>query len=611
MKTYFRILSYAKPFGKNIPLYLLFTVFYIVFSMINFSVLIPLLEVLFNQIDEQTTLNYTEIGNFQISLEYFKSIFYNNFNKIVESGGRKEALKFVCIIIVASVFFSNLFRYLSAIIIAKIRVKIVTNIRNQLFNKILAFKINFFTNKKKGDVVSRLTSDIQQIENSVINSIRVLFKEPALLLGLFFILSTISVELTLYTIFLIPISGAIISYIAKHLKIKATYSQNALGRINNVISESLDGIRIIKLFTANWFINKKFEEEVNDYGKQNLSMYKRFELASPISEFLGVATVAGILLIGGSMVLDKSSDISASEFIAFIIIFSQVLNPAKAISDAFNTIQRGLASADRTFEYIDKTIIIEEEDGTQKIKKLESKISFNNVSFAYETDKVLDKIDFNIKKGEKIALIGPSGSGKSTIIDLLSKFYKVQKGEIKIDGKNINTYDTYSLRTMMGVVTQESIVFHDTITNNITFGNKNINMEKIINAAKIANAYEFINKLKNKFDTIIGERGLKLSGGQRQRLCIARAIYKNPPILILDEATSSLDSESEKVVQHAIENVMENRTSIIIAHRLSTVINVDKIILIDEGKIVGIGNHKDLIKNSEMYKKLIQMQNLN
>jgi len=611
MKTYFRILSYAKPFGKNIPLYLLFTVFYIVFSMINFSVLIPLLEVLFNQIDEQTTLNYTEIGNFQISLEYFKSIFYNNFNKIVESGGRKEALKFVCIIIVASVFFSNLFRYLSAIIIAKIRVKIVTNIRNQLFNKILSFKINFFTNKKKGDVVSRLTSDIQQIENSVINSIRVLFKEPALLLGLFFILSTISVELTLYTIFLIPISGAIISYIAKHLKIKATYSQNALGRINNVISESLDGIRIIKLFTANWFINKKFKEEVNDYGKQNLSMYKRFELASPISEFLGVATVAGILLIGGSMVLDKSSDISASEFIAFIIIFSQVLNPAKAISDAFNTIQRGLASADRTFEYIDKTIIIEEEDGTQKIKKLESKISFNNVSFAYETDEVLDKIDFNIKKGEKIALIGPSGSGKSTIIDLLSKFYKVKKGEIKIDGKNINTYDTYSLRTMMGVVTQESIVFHDTITNNITFGNKNINMEEIINAAKIANAYEFINKLENKFDTIIGERGLKLSGGQRQRLCIARAIYKNPPILILDEATSSLDSESEKVVQNAIENVMENRTSIIIAHRLSTVINVDKIILIDEGKIVGIGNHKDLIKNSEMYKKLIQMQNLN
>ena len=611
MKTYFRILSYAKPFGKNIPLYLLFTVFYIVFSMINFSVLIPLLEVLFNQIDEQTTLNYTEIGNFQISLEYFKSIFYNNFNKIVESGGRKEALKFVCIVIVASVFFSNLFRYLSAIIIAKIRVKIVTNIRNQLFNKILAFKINFFTNKKKGDVVSRLTSDIQQIENSVINSIRVLFKEPALLLGLFFILSTISVELTLYTIFLIPISGAIISYIAKHLKIKATYSQNALGRINNVISESLDGIRIIKLFTANWFVNKKFKEEVDDYGKQNISMYKRFELASPISEFLGVATVAGILLIGGSMVLDKSSDISASEFIAFIIIFSQVLNPAKAISDAFNTIQRGLASADRTFEYIDKTIIVEEDDGTQKIEKLESKISFNDVSFAYETDKVLNKISFNIKKGEKIALIGPSGSGKSTIIDLLSKFYKVQTGEIQIDGKNINTYDTYSLRTMMGVVTQESIVFHDTITNNITFGNKNINMEKIINAAKIANAYEFINKLENKFDTIIGERGLKLSGGQRQRLCIARAIYKNPPILILDEATSSLDSESEKVVQNAIENVMENRTSIIIAHRLSTVINVDKIILIDEGKIVGIGNHKDLIKNSEMYKKLIQMQNLN
>ena len=344
MKTYFRILSYASPFRGIIPLYLILTSFYIIFSMVNFSIMIPLLEVLFNQVDYSISQNNLNNSEFSFSIEYIKSTFYTYFNEIIQTQGRKEALQFVCIIILISVFLANIFKYLSALIIAKVRVRVVTNIRNSLFDKIINFKINFFTNKKKGDVISRLTSDIQQIENSVINSVTVLFKEPALLLGLFFILSTISIKLTLYTLILIPVSGFIISNIAKHLKVKATFSQTSLGNINNIINETLDGIRIIKLFTANYFMKNRFTQEVNEYGKQNFSMYKRFELSNPVSEFLGIVTVSVILLVGGSMVLDNSSDISASEFIAFIIIFSQVLPPAKALTGAFNTIQRGVFS---------------------------------------------------------------------------------------------------------------------------------------------------------------------------------------------------------------------------------------------------------------------------
>ena len=578
--------------------------------MVNFSIMIPLLEVLFNQVDYNLTHNNLNNNEFNFSIEYIKTSFYSYFNEIILTKGRKEALQFVCFIIIVSVFFANIFKYFSSLIIAKIRVRVVTNIRNSLYEKIINFRINFFTNEKKGDVISRITSDIQQIENSAINSITVLFKEPALLLGLFFILSTISIELTLYTLILVPVSGIIISNIAKHLKVKAAFSQNALGNINNIINETLDGIRIIKLFTANSFMKNRFGDEVNEYGKQNLSMYKRFELSNPVSEFLGIVTVSVILLLGGSMVLDSSSDITASEFIAFIIIFSQVLPPAKAITGAFNTIQRGVASADRVFEFIDKSKSDEEELGKEEINTLNKSIDFNNVSFAYEKENVINEISFNIQRGESIAIVGPSGGGKSTIVDLLSKFYQPKSGSIKIDGKDINKYKTDDIRRMIGIVTQESLLFHDTIKNNICFGSKDYSQKKLEKAAKIANAYDFINELDHKYETTIGERGLKLSGGQRQRICIARAIYKNPPILIFDEATSSLDSKSEKSVQMAVEKVMKDRTSIIIAHRLSTIKNVDKIIVIDKGRIVEMGSHKELLKKNNIYSKLSKMQNL-
>lgn len=610
MKTYLRILSHASPYGKIIPLYIILTTFYILFSMVNFSILVPLLEVLFDQVDIEETKKLSQNNNFSFSVDYIRSLFYTYFNSLITDGGRKEALQFVCLVILCSVFLANLFRYFSAVILARVRVRVVTNLRNSLFNKIINFKINFFTEKKKGDVISRVTSDIQQIENSVINSITVLFKEPALVIGLFFILSSISVKLTLYTIILIPIAGGAIAYIAKHLKIKAAFSQTALGNINNIINETLDGMRIIKLFTAQGKMRDKFDEEVKDYGKQNLSMYKRFELSNPLSEFLSIATVAIILLIGGGMVLDNSSDISASEFIAFIIIFSQVIPPAKTMTTAFNTVQRGLASAERVFEYIDKETIRESVSGKREILDIKSSIEFKEVTFSYDDENVLEDISFEINKGEKIALVGPSGGGKSTIIDLLSKFYRVKKGKILIDGTDINDYDTNKLRNMIGIVTQESILFHDSIRNNISFGDRNIDEKKIIESAKVANALKFIEGLEEKFDTVIGERGLKLSGGQRQRICIARAIYKDPPILIFDEATSSLDSESESSVQKAIEEVMKNRTSIIIAHRLSTIKNVDKIIVIEGGKIIEVGRHEDLIKSNNVYSKFIKMQNI-
>ena len=610
MKTYLRILSHASPYGKIIPLYIILTTFYILFSMVNFSILVPLLEVLFDQVDIEETKKLSQNNNFSFSVDYIRSLFYTYFNSLITDGGRKEALQFVCLVILCSVFLANLFRYFSAVILARVRVRVVTNLRNSLFNKIINFKINFFTEKKKGDVISRVTSDIQQIENSVINSITVLFKEPALVIGLFFILSSISIKLTLYTIILIPIAGGAIAYIAKHLKIKAAFSQTALGNINNIINETLDGMRIIKLFTAQGKMRDKFDEEVKDYGRQNLSMYKRFELSNPLSEFLSIATVAIILLIGGGMVLDNSSDISASEFIAFIIIFSQVIPPAKTMTTAFNTVQRGLASAERVFEYIDKETIRESVSGKREILDIKSSIEFKEVTFSYDDENVLEDISFEINKGEKIALVGPSGGGKSTIIDLLSKFYRVKKGKILIDGTDINDYDTKKLRNMIGIVTQESILFHDSIRNNISFGDRNIDEKKIIESAKVANALKFIEGLEEKFDTVIGERGLKLSGGQRQRICIARAIYKDPPILIFDEATSSLDSESESSVQKAIEEVMKNRTSIIIAHRLSTIKNVDKIIVIEGGKIIEVGRHEDLIKSNNVYSKFIKMQNI-
>lgn len=608
MNTYLKILSFARPFSAYIPQYALFTILYVAFSLVNFTVLIPLLQILFGQVDTEKIDAIGSQPEFSFTIDYFKNLFYFHFGEIINTQGKKEALQFVCIILICSVFLANFFRYFAAILLAKFRIRVVTNLRNAIYGKITALEIGYFTEQKKGDIMSRITSDVLEIETSVVSTVKVLFKEPALIVGFFAILFSMSFSLTLYTLLLLPVSGGIISYIAKRLKKKATNSQESLGRINSIVDETLSGMRIIKAFTARPFMTDKFENEVKYYAKQNMSIATKFELAGPISEFLGVGVVCGLLLIGGNMVLDNSSALSAAEFIAFIIIFSQILNPIKAISAAFSNIQRGLASGERVFAIINTPSTIQDAADAKAISTFEDQVAFKNVNFSYQDQKVLKNVCLEIKKGTTVALVGPSGGGKSTLADLIPRFYDPQEGNITFDGIDLKAYKVEDVRKLIGVVTQESILFNDSIYNNIAFGLSNVAEADVIQAAKVANAHDFIIEMPQGYHTNIGDRGGKLSGGQRQRLSIARAVLKNPPILILDEATSALDSESEKLVQEALNNLMKNRTSIVIAHRLSTIQSANKIVVIQEGKIVEEGTHNDLIKENGLYSKLSQMQ---
>jgi ATP-binding cassette, subfamily B, bacterial MsbA len=608
MKTYLRLLSFARPLGPYMPQYLIFTLLAIVFGLINFTLLIPLFDVLFNQVDPSAKDIIKP--QFALEAEYFKQLFNYYFNNIAITQGKKGALVFICVIIIISVFLSNLFRYVSAIILTRIRTNTIRNLRMSIFEKVTLMHLGYFSSQKKGDIMARVISDVQEVEGSVVNTLRVIFKEPVTIIAYFFILFSMSWNLTLFTLVLFPISGFIISEITKRLKKVAIASQESFGRLVSILDESLTGIRVIKAFNAREYINDKFGSEVDEHTRINISMAKKNELASPLSEFMGVTVVSGILLYGGSMVLNNQSQLSASEFITYIIIFSQVLTPAKAISNAFSSIQRGLASGERIFKIIDIHPTIKDKENAIEIKEFNDSIEFKNVSFAYEKKSVLKNINLKIKKGTTVALVGPSGGGKSTLADLVPRFYDPNNGELLIDGIPMTDCKADSIRRQMGIVTQESILFHDTIFNNIAFGMPHAKEEDVIQAAKIANAHDFIIQSPQGYQTLIGERGTKLSGGQRQRISIARAVLKNPPILILDEATSALDSESEKLVQEALINLMKNRTSIVIAHRLSTIQHANEIIVIENGEIKERGNHEELIYNEGLYKKLNLMQSL-
>ena len=598
MKNFWRILGYAKPLGLSAIKYAISTLFYVVFSLVNFTVLIPLLEVLFDDVNS-STLSLIEPPHFTLSMDYFKNSFYYHFNSIIIENGRQGALQFVCIVIVASVLLSNIFRYFSAMVLVSLRVKVLRNMRNHIFRKVTELHLGYFTEQKKGDLISRMTVDIQEIQNSVTNSLKVLFKEPILVIGYFAILFSLSVKLTLLTILVLPISGGVISIIAQRLKKRAVQSQESLGRILNMLDESLSGMRIIKAFTSEASITNKFEKEVRVNERYSYSVLQKFEMAGPISEFLGVFAVAAILLVGGSMVLNNQGDMSAPKFMGFLIIFTQFLNPAKAISTSITNINKGLAASVRIFEIIDAKPEIKESDDALVIGDFKKSIEFKNVNFSYGQEQVLSDINLEIKKGEIVALVGPSGGGKSTLADLIPRFYE----------PNLTFfYKVKNLRALMGIVTQESILFNDSIKNNIAFGLDSFDDSKVISAAKVANAHDFIMESPEGYEAIIGERGTKLSGGQRQRLSIARAVLKDPDILILDEATSALDSESEKLVQEALTNLMKNRTSLVIAHRLSTIQNADKILVVEKGEIIQTGTHEELSGQSGLYQKLLKMQ---
>ena len=610
MKTYFRVLAFAKPYHRYLPQYTILAVLAIIFGLLNFVLLQPLFAVIFETKTAAELQALAGVTDFSLSKEYFESIFYRQLIKTTEQYGKSSALVYVSIIIIISVFFSNLFTYLSNVILSTLRADVIKKVRDKTFKNTTGLHLGFFSGERKGDIISRMTNDIQEIENTVVYSVRVLFREPVTIIAYLIALFSYSTQLTIFSLVFFPVMGGIISEIVKRLKKKAIQSQESLGKIVNLMDEVFSGMRIIKAFTAKPYVNDAFRKETDRYKKINISIAKKNELASPVSQFLGVLVVAGLLVYGGNMVLSNRSGMNGEALFTYIIIFSQILNPAKSISQSLSGIQRGLASAERVFKLMDSHPKIQNLPGAIHKTDFTSAIRFDHVSFKYDKDLVLKDINFTLEKGKTIALVGPSGGGKSTLADLIPRFYDPTDGQLLIDDIPLTNLGVDATRKLMGIVTQESILFNDTVFKNIAFAMPEAKEEEVIQAAKIANAHEFIMALEEGYQTNIGERGSKLSGGQRQRLSIARAILKNPPILILDEATSALDSESEKLVQEALTNLMKNRTSLVIAHRLSTIQHADEILVIQNGEIIERGNHQSLLELQGVYTKLISMQSI-
>ena len=550
---------------------------------------------------------YRNLPDFSFTPSYFSFLFNHYFYGSLENYGRLGALKYACAAIMASVFLANIFRYFSQRVLKTVEADMIASLRQAVFQRAIRLDLSYFTEQKKGNLMSRLTTDVQEVENSIGRAFTATFKEIFSLIMFFVFLASMSVKLTLFSLLILPLSGGVIATITRRLRRAAGEVQQHLSGLISLLDETFGAMRVVKAFRAEGLMDERFQEGNSKYRHALLRMVFRQELTSPVSESLGVMVVTGILLYGGSLVIAGEGELSASTFIAFIATFSQVMRPAKAIADAFSGIQRGIASADRIIEILDTDSEIQVQEPVKAVSHFREKIVFDSVGFDYISGRsVLENISFEIPKGQTIALVGPSGGGKSTLADLLPRFYDVKKGSIRVDGVDIKHIPLDDLRGLMGIVTQESVLFNDTIVNNIAFGTE-ATIEQVIEAAKIANAHEFIEKSANGYQTVIGDRGSKLSGGQRQRLSIARAVLRNPPILILDEATSALDNESEKLVQAALGNLMKNRTVLVIAHRLSTIQHADRILVIQQGKIVESGTHHELIGiPGGVYAKLTQ-----
>jgi subfamily B ATP-binding cassette protein MsbA len=608
MKIYFRLLSFAKPIGTFAYPYFIFTLLFAVFNTIVFSLLMPVLTVLFDQAAKTDSVKITELPRFTPNFEYFSDVFNYFLNSYTIQNGQKGALVFVAISLVICVFLSNLFRYLSQRIMENLRIYTLLNLRKSVFDNVTQLHLQFFNSERKGDIIAKITSDVQVVQFSVTNTLQVIIKEPLLIIGYMYLLFSISAQLTFFTLILLPVSGFVIGRIVKSLKAQALASQNSFGVMVSYVDEAISGMRIVKAFNAIGYIQEKFNLENTKYSTINRAMARRQQLASPVSEFLGVLTLAGILIYGGSLVLDKDASITAAGFITYIGAFSQLLRPAKAISDSFSNINQGLAAGERVLQLIDTPSVVNDLDNPKTITEFKQNITFKDVDFYYGNKQILNAINFTILKGKTVALVGPSGGGKSTLLDLIPRFSDASAGEILLDHENIKNISQSSLRNLMGIVNQESILFNDTIYNNIVFGREGFSKDDVEHAAKIANAHEFILKADEGYETNIGDRGIKLSGGQKQRICIARAVLGNPPIMLLDEATSALDTESEKLVQEALDYLMQNRTTVVVAHRLTTIQNANLIIVIENGKVVEQGNHQELVAQEGLYQKLITMQ---
>ena len=604
MRNFFRMLRYAKPYNHLAYLNILFNFFSIAFGLVSYTMLMPFLKYLFGVDDGIAPKPST--GGMAAWNEQFIQVLKKWSGDDVGTG-----LLLVCVAVVVFTLLKNVFRYLALYVLIPYRNNTIRDLRNAVYKKVMRMQLSYFSDEKKGDIMSRMSNDMTEVEFAIMTSLEAMFKAPFTLLITVIILVVMSWKLTLIILILLPLNAWLISRIGKRLKRNAGRAQGRLGMLMSLFEESLSGIRIIKGFGKEAYFFRKFSTENKHLNTINILVNRARDISSPLSESLGIMTLCAVLYIGGRMVQTGTGIMDPAAFILYIVLFAQVIDPAKAFSSAFYNVQKGAASADRIEELLNVPETLKEDPKPVSLQGINDCIEFRNVSFQYTPDKpTLRNIQFTLERGRTIALVGPSGSGKSTLADLLARFYDVNEGEVLIDGIDIRKIRVKDLRNMMGLVTQESILFNDSVFNNIAFGNHDVSFEQVVEAAKAANAHEFIVQMEKGYYTNIGERGSKLSGGQRQRIAIARAILRNPQLLILDEATSALDTTSERLVQEALGNLMKNRTSLVIAHRLSTIQNADEILVLENGEIIERGNHTELFALNGMYTKLLQMQQM-
>ena len=599
MKKFSRIFGYLKKHRGKLVLYFLSTILATLFGVISIGMLIPFFGLIF----ETGQATGTQIVKSNVLGSYIT----DNIVYIINEYGKVAGLTAICLFIITATLLKNIFIYLSNRISVPVRTAVITQLREDLYNKILRLPIGYFTEKKKGDIISRMTNDIGEIESSVVGTFDGMIKDPFTVLGYLIFLIIISPKLSLFLVILLPVTGLLIGRISRKLKRQSQDAAIKLGESLSILDETLGGLRVIKAFLAEKLLSTRFHTVNTQLFHVRKKMGARRDLASPLTELLGVIVLCTILYFGGRLVLENNG-LRGEELMAYIASFALIINPAKNISTSFFNIQKGAAALIRVEEILNTPVLIDENTNGKNISSFNEKIEFQDVSFLYDNTIVLDKINLTVEKGKTIALVGSSGAGKSTLADLVPRFHDVSDGALLIDGINVKDCSLHSLRSLMSIVTQEPILFNDTIANNIKLGKPDATQEEIIYAAKVANANDFIIQKEYGYETNIGDRGNKLSGGEKQRMTIARAVIKNPPILILDEATSSLDTESERLVQDAINNMMQNRTSIVIAHRLSTIRHADEIIVLQKGKIVERGTHDQLLAQNGFYKKLVEMQ---
>jgi len=601
LSSFLHLLTYVRNYKLNAILNIVFNLLYVVFSTLSIGLLWPFLKVLFSD-GPQELIPVA----FAWNKEAFAGYLQFQFGSFIAVNGQAKALTTICISIVIVFFLKNLFRYLAIMMMASVRTGVVRDIRAQLFKKMVQLPLSYFSEKRKGDIMARMTADVQEIEWSVLNAIEAIFREPLMIIVSLSILLLMSVKLTFFVFLLLIITAVLIGGIGKTLKRKSALAQKLLGGLLSTLEETLGGLRIIKGFNAQRQVSNVFDKENDAYRDTMTKLLWRKDLSSPLSEFLGVSVFVVLLWYGAREVF--AGQLEAAAFMVYLGIFYQIINPAKSFSSAYYNVQKGIAASERVGEILEAPLTIQNQESPIAVSAFNEEITFRNVSFAYDTQPVLSSINIDIKRGQTLAIVGPSGGGKSTIADLIMRFYDVNQGAIFLDGVNIQSFDIHQLRDLIGIVSQDPILFNDTIFNNIAFGMASVSKQDVMEAAKQANAHDFIMEMSKDYQTNIGDRGDKLSGGQKQRITIARALLKNPPILILDEATSSLDVASEKLVQDALMKVMKGRTAIVIAHRLSTIRNADTIIVLQNGHITEKGNHNELLALGGAYSKLAKLQ---